>query len=206
MEGGGVCSCFWSGVEDEVGLELAEVDDVAVLEANAFDFTAVDARAVVGVEVGYFITFVIGKLDDFCVKHGDVIVVNDDGVVRVAAQGGDIGPVEDPSQLPQARVVMPVMAEQKGYVHRVNARGVGLAVVTLGGGRQRKDQAVEHCVGCTVEQKVGAYVEEDTVLGSVHALTIPAAREAAKQIRAAYLIGDKPVKPLPIIYERVTAS
>ena len=91
-------------------------------------------------------------------------------------------------------------------MHRVNAREVGLAVVGLGGGRQRKDQAVEHCVGCTIEQKVGAHVEKDTVLGAVHALTIPAAREAAKQIQAAYIIGDTPVKPLPIIYERVTAS
>lgn len=124
----------------------------------------------------------------------------------VAAQGGDIGQVEDPSLLPQSSVEMPVTAEQEGFVHSINAREIGLAVVGLGGGRQRKDQAVEHCVGCTVDQKVGASVGRDTVLGSVHALTIPAARSAAEQLRAAYVIGDTPVKPLPIIYDRVTAS
>ena len=124
----------------------------------------------------------------------------------VAAQGGDIAQVENPALLPQAPVQLPVTAECDGYVQRVNARDIGLTVVSLGGGRQRKDQAVEHCVGCLVEQKVGALVRPDSVLGVVHALDRQMARTAADRMRAAYVIGDTPVEPLPIVYERVVGS
>jgi pyrimidine-nucleoside phosphorylase len=124
----------------------------------------------------------------------------------VAAQGGDLAQVENPSLLPQAPVQLPVTTGREGYVQQVKARDIGQAVVGLGGGRQRKDQSVEHCVGCLVEQKVGAHVGPDTELAVVHALDLPAALAAVDRVQAAYVIGDTPVEPLPIVYDRVVAS
>jgi pyrimidine-nucleoside phosphorylase len=121
----------------------------------------------------------------------------------VDAQGGDLAQVENPTLLPQAPVQLPVTAQGEGFVQRVNARDIGLTVVDLGGGRQRKDQMVEHCVGCLVAQKVGARVGPDSVLGVVHALDQAMAHSAAERMRAAYVIDDKPVDPLPIVYERI---
>ncbi|HHS98253.1 MAG TPA: thymidine phosphorylase, partial [Chloroflexi bacterium] len=49
----------------------------------------------------------------------------------VEAQGGDLTVVDEPDRLPSARVVEPIPAPVSGYLQRVNAAEVGLAVVDL---------------------------------------------------------------------------
>ena len=121
----------------------------------------------------------------------------------VEAQGGDGRIVDDPSRLPQAPLVVPAPAPTSGYVQQIDAREIGLTVVAMGGGRQRKGDAIDHRVGILCEKKVGDSVQEGEPLCLVHAANDVMVQRAVQRVQAAYTIGTEPIKPLPILFDRI---
>ena len=91
----------------------------------------------------------------------------------IAAQGGDLRYVDDPTRLPAAPLIAPLPAPRSGYVARADAREVGFTVVDLGGGRARKEDPVDPAVGVvlTEQGKLGGRVEAGEPLLWVHART-----------------------------------
>src|SRR5512147_932132 len=80
--------------------------------------------------------------------------------VLVQAQGGDVSYVDDVSKFPHAKFVEVVMAPRSGSISQVQARSVGEAAVTLGAGRAKKSDAVDHAVGFVLHKKVGDKVTQ----------------------------------------------
>lgn len=101
--------------------------------------------------------------------------------------------------LPSADVVRPVFAEQKGTVQAMDTRGLGMAVVQLGGGRKRADESIDFSVGFTGCIKIGE--SADRPLATVHARSEDDWRQAAEHIRAAIHIAESPCKPQPVVHE-----
>ena len=77
----------------------------------------------------------------------------------VAAQGGDAGYVDDPTKFDVAAGRAEVSAPTGGYVERIDALSVGRAVLVLGGGRERKGEAIDHGVGVELLKKPGEAVQ-----------------------------------------------
>lgn len=121
----------------------------------------------------------------------------------VVAQGGDGAQVDDPTRLPTAPAQVEVTTPRRGYVQSVDSRGLGLAAVALGGGRQKKGDPIDHRVGLVVHAKVGDRLEPGAPICTVHAVTEDAAAGIRAEIEAAFQLVDTPVEPLPIVYERV---
>lgn len=119
----------------------------------------------------------------------------------VSAQGGDIRMVHEPDKLPTAPIKRLVKAKQKGYIKRIHAREMGLAVMALGGGRQKKEDAIDYRVGVVCHVKVGEQVEPETPLYTVHADNELAADTFMNQVEKAYQIRGEPTPPHPIIHE-----
>ena len=117
----------------------------------------------------------------------------------VAAQGGDAQAVYDPSLLPAAPVRFPVAAAADGYVQRMDAEGVGLVSLRLGGGRATKEAEIDHRVGVVVEKKVGDAVRAGETLAVLHAATEPDAAAQAEALRACYVIGAEKPEAVPFI-------
>ena len=117
----------------------------------------------------------------------------------VTAQGGDPAAVDDPALLPQAAVVLEVPAEAGGYVSRIDAHGVGMVSMRLGGGRAAKEDAIDLSVGVVLAKKVGEKVEAGESLGTVHAATAEAAQAAVDELRACFGLSDTPVMRDPFI-------
>lgn len=92
--------------------------------------------------------------------------------------------------LAKAPVEAPVYAEHDGVVTSVDARAVGVAVVTLGGGRRAAADVIDPSVGLTSLAGVGNTVDADAPLAIVHARTEAEAEEAAVAVRKAYTIGS----------------
>ena len=65
----------------------------------------------------------------------------------VRSQGGDAREVYEPSLLPQAPVRLEVPAPSSGYVNHIDAMGVGLVSMHLGGGRATKESEIDLSVG-----------------------------------------------------------
>lgn len=117
----------------------------------------------------------------------------------VGAQGGDARVIDDPSRLPQAKIRLPIKAEQDGTVADVDPMGVALAALRLGAGRARAEDKVDPAVGFTHLVKVGERVTRGTTLAVIHANDEGARAEAERQLRAAIVIGDAPVAPGKLI-------
>ncbi|MBX2999174.1 MAG: thymidine phosphorylase [Caldilineaceae bacterium] len=123
----------------------------------------------------------------------------------VAAQGGDLSQVDDPSTLPIAPVIVPAPAPCTGAVARIDAREVGLTVAGLGGGRKAKGDPIDHRVGVICQVKVGERIQEGDPLCLIHAGDEESAKAAVKRIQAAYTLEDRPIAALPTILDRVTS-
>ncbi len=121
----------------------------------------------------------------------------------VSALGGPADFVEHPSAyLPHAPVTEAVMPDEAGTVAAIDTRALGLAVVALGGGRTRAEDAIDHSVGLTQLAGIGDAVGPERPLCLVHARDHDAASAAAGTIRAAYRLGEPP-PDRRFVYERV---
>lgn len=122
----------------------------------------------------------------------------------VSALGGPDDLLEHPARyLPPAPVIRACTAEHAGHVVGMNARQVGIAVVALGGGRSRADDAIDPSVGLTDVIDLGSEVRPGSPLCLVHAATDAAADEAIGLVRAAIHIGESAPPRTPVIMERL---
>ena len=90
-------------------------------------------------------------------------------------------------------------------VAAIDTRAVGIAVVELGGGRMRAEDAIDHCVGFTRLAGLGSAVGPDAPLAIVHARDQAAAARAEASLRAAYTVGDAAPPSAPVVCERIGA-
>ncbi|AZO02987.1 MULTISPECIES: thymidine phosphorylase [unclassified Mesorhizobium] len=124
----------------------------------------------------------------------------------VAVLGGPGDFIEKPEKyLPTAPVELAVTAEQDGFVTGIATRDIGLAVVTLGGGRSRPDDKIDHAVGLTRLLPVGAEARSGEALALVHARTDAEAEAAAAAVRAAYTIGGSKPPAEKTVLRRILA-
>lgn len=122
----------------------------------------------------------------------------------VAAQGGDVAYVDAPDQLADAPVVLEVAAPSDGYVKSIDSRGVGLAVVEMGGGRRKKGDAIDHAVGVVLQAKVGQQAYKGRPLCTVYARDEQTAATAQATLLDLFEVVDAPVESPPVILARVT--
>jgi pyrimidine-nucleoside phosphorylase len=117
----------------------------------------------------------------------------------VRAQGGD----PDPGVLPKAPLIKEVFAPRGGYVQRVAALPIGVASVHLGGGRRAKDDVIDPAVGIVVLKKRGDAVHDGEAVAEIHARDEASAAEAARDVLAAYELGDDAPAARPIVLETI---
>jgi pyrimidine-nucleoside phosphorylase len=121
--------------------------------------------------------------------------------VLVQAEGGDVSYVDNISKFPRAKFVEVVSAPRSGFLSQIQARSVGEAAVTLGAGRAKKSDPVDHAVGFVIHHKVGDRVEKGEPLFTIHANDEAKLAEAHRVVLAAHGFSDQPVPKLPLFYE-----
>ena len=120
----------------------------------------------------------------------------------VRALGGPSDLLERPDDhLPSAPVTVPAAPSRPGVAVAVDVRAVGLAVIDLGGGRHREDDAIDHAVGLTEIAAPGERVGEGHPLALIHARDADSAARAADALAQAYRIGDRASDPEPAVRE-----
>lgn len=118
----------------------------------------------------------------------------------VQAQGGDVSQIDDPSRLPQAPCVEPILAPRTGHIAAINTAAVGWASVRLGAGRMVKEDKLDHAVGLVLPHDVGAHLEVGQPLGEIHANDREKLAQAREELLAAITWSDEAVEPLPHFY------
>jgi thymidine phosphorylase len=121
----------------------------------------------------------------------------------VVELGGPADLLERPdAHLPRAPVTVEAQAERDGVVAAVDVRAVGLAIIDLGGGRRREDDAIDHAVGLTDVAEPGERVGPGgRPVALIHARDQDSAQRAAQAVSAAFRVGDRILDPNPAILE-----
>ncbi len=118
----------------------------------------------------------------------------------IAAQGGNERVMDTPDALlPTAPVQVPLLATRSGYVTGIGARRVGEIVVSLGGGRSRKEDAINPAVGVVLAANVGDAVRLGDTLAIIHAASDADAQRAVEALREAVTVGDNCPDMPPLI-------
>jgi thymidine phosphorylase len=109
----------------------------------------------------------------------------------VAALGGPTDFVEHMNRhLAPAPIIRDVFATGQGTVSEIDTRGVGMAVVALGGGRTMPTDNIDHTVGFDRLLGLGAQVDARTPIARIHARDEASAADAEARLKSAYRLGD----------------
>jgi pyrimidine-nucleoside phosphorylase len=111
----------------------------------------------------------------------------------VALQGGDPRAIDDPKKLPQAHHTMMLSSPKSGHLASLQCEQVGTACVILGGGRERKEDAVDPAVGIVLHKKVGDAVSAGEPLATIYYNAENKALRARQLMEQSYTINDSPV-------------
>lgn len=125
----------------------------------------------------------------------------------ISALGGPHDLITRPSaHLGAAPVVRELTAPEAGFVSAIDTRAVGIAVVELGGGRARAQDAIDPAVGLTALAGIGAPVGPGRPLAVIHARDEATFARAAARLIEAYGLAAEAVPATPrTIVERITA-
>lgn len=118
----------------------------------------------------------------------------------VRAQGGDDQITDDLDRLPKAEFTVPVVSEQAGYIHEIEAEQIGKAALMLGAGRETQESTIDLAVGIELKHKIGAYIEKGDVLATIHA-NEEKTQEIETLIKDSIHYQSTPIKKRPLIYE-----
>ncbi len=122
----------------------------------------------------------------------------------ISGLGGPTDFIENYSKyLPQAQIIRPVYAEQTGFATAMDTRELGLAVVTLGGGRRKPGDALDYSVGLTQVCALGDEISADKPIAMIHAQSESAYEEAAQAVKQAIQVGDIAPEKTPEIYRYI---
>ena len=124
----------------------------------------------------------------------------------IEAQGGDRRAVYDGALLPDAPVKYEARSEAGGYVQHIDAEGVGLVSMHLGGGRETAESGIDLAVGLVLHKKRGDFVAPGESLATIHARSRESAVSAAELLRRAYTIGSDRPNDVPFVKAIIRAE
>ncbi|MDC9836644.1 thymidine phosphorylase [Rhizobium binxianense] len=199
-----------SALITDMNQPLADSAGNAVEMRNCLDFLAggkADTRLA---------TVVLAFAAEMLVKSGVAASSDDaDGMARqalssgraaevfarmVSMLGGPTDLIENPDRyLARAPVEKSVPAARSGWLAACDARGIGVSVIDLGGGRRHPNDRIDHRVGFSELLPLGTRVSAGDPIALVHAADEAAAEKAAAALAAHYRITEDRPEPTPVI-------
>ena len=117
----------------------------------------------------------------------------------VEAQGGDKRAVYDTSLLPKAKLIYEVRSDRDGYVSAMQAKGIGVAAMHLGAGRETAEGVIDPAVGIVLRKKVGDAVSVGETLAVIHANDVSLVPGVEQEVLSAYTISKEKPEMKPFI-------
>ncbi|MBY3243925.1 thymidine phosphorylase [Rhizobium laguerreae] len=199
-----------SALITDMNQPLADSAGNAVEMRNCLDFLA-DRKAETRLE-----TVVLAFAAEMLVKSGIAASSDEaEGMARralssgkaaevfarmVSKLGGPADLIENPDRyLARAPVEKPVPAARSGWLAACDARGIGVSVIDLGGGRRHPADRIDHRVGFSELLPLGTRVNAGEPIALVHAADEAGAERAAAALAAHYRITEDKPELTPVI-------
>ena len=124
----------------------------------------------------------------------------------IRLQGGDERVIDEPERLPIARLNFHVTSSASGLITGTNCEGFGIALAMLGGGREKKEDKIDHGVGLEFHKRIGDRVEIGEPLATIHYNSDAKLAEAKVLIASSYFIGEKAPQEKPPLVRRIIGA
>lgn len=121
----------------------------------------------------------------------------------ITEQGGDAKVISQPEFLPKAAVMVPIKAEQDGWIQHMDTEKCGIASSLLGAGRETKDSEIDYGAGIILCKKTGDKVNCGDVLAEFYTSDEKLVENASAVFKEAVCIGDAAPQEALLIYERI---
>jgi len=123
----------------------------------------------------------------------------------IALQGGDARVIDDYSLLPQAKNRKEVKSRASGYIAAMNCMEFGVALATLGGGREKKEDQIDPGVGLEFHKHIGDRVTAGETLVTIFYNSEAKLAEATNRIENSFTLSEQPVPAKRLVRRLVGA-
>jgi pyrimidine-nucleoside phosphorylase len=118
----------------------------------------------------------------------------------IRLQGGDERVIDEPDLLPNAASHTHVKSSASGKIVATNCEQFGIALAMLGGGRETKEDRIDHAVGLEFHKRIGDRVEKGEPLATIHYNSDAKLAEAKRMVAESFEIdpdsGGQAPRPL----------
>lgn len=121
----------------------------------------------------------------------------------ISAQGGNIKLIENPDLLPKAEIVYNVLANESGYISKMQAEDIGSASVILGAGRLTKEDSIDYSAGIILHKKTGDRIEKGQIIAELHTNDESKIKGAKELFIASVTISEEKPEKQPLIYKTI---
>jgi pyrimidine-nucleoside phosphorylase len=119
----------------------------------------------------------------------------------IAAQGGNPDVIKDYSLFAQARHKIPILAPESGYIHAIDSRAIGYALVKINAGRMKTSDSLDYSSGAILQRNIGDRIKKGEKIGEVHANDLNKGKEVATLIANAYKSSEAEKEKEALIYD-----
>jgi len=123
----------------------------------------------------------------------------------ITLQGGDARVVDEYERLPLARNRKEVTSHANGYLTATNCMEFGVALAMLGGGREKKEDAIDPAVGLEFHKRIGDRIASGETLVTIHYNSDAKLSEATERIEKSFVFGEHPPAPKKLVRRLVGA-
>jgi pyrimidine-nucleoside phosphorylase len=124
----------------------------------------------------------------------------------IGLQGGDERVVDEPQRLPTARSRVDVLSGSDGYIAGTNCEHFGTALAMLGGGRSRKEEAIDPGVALEFYKRIGDPVKKGESLATIHYNADAKLDEAKAMVAASYFVAAEPPREKRPLIRRILGA
>jgi len=121
----------------------------------------------------------------------------------IRLQGGDDRVVDEPQRLPTPSFQLDVPSPASGFISGTNCQQFGIALAILGGGREKKEDAIDHAVGLQFHKRIGDPVEKGESLATIGYNADTRLAEAKELIAENFFVAQEPPREKRPLIRRV---
>ena len=114
--------------------------------------------------------------------------------------------MDEPQRLPMARFRFDVASPESGYLTAIACEQLGTALAMLGGGREKKEDQIDHGVGLEFRKRLGDRVEKGNSLVTIHYNSDAKLAEAKQLIAGSYQLSAEAPSEQPPLVRRVIGA
>lgn len=119
----------------------------------------------------------------------------------IEKQGGDVSKIQPSSKLLSAKFKKEIISESDGYISSLDAQKIGVASMSLGAGRVRKEDKIDHLAGIILNKSYGDYIKRGEVIATMYASNESLFDDASKIFTEAISLSENEPEKKALIYE-----